>query len=143
MSGAPRDLTEISKLAEDVTASLVDSLERHALGLQKHRRSHRHGTLAPAQIRALRKILGLTQGTLANQIGASRLSVTSWETNNRNPNRTYSQRLRRLASLNGIDADQLSDEGYVRQNLKARVTMEPMKVVLEKLERVVAETTRL
>lgn len=142
MSGAPRELTELSQLQEDITASLVDSLERHTLGLQKRRRRFHHLPVNSAQLRALRKVLCVSQTVMAKQLGTSVTTIQFWENNRRVPNRTFTQRIRKLATFNGIDLEHLDDPDYYRQQLNAHVGLEPVKVTLERLERVVMEAEK-
>jgi DNA-binding transcriptional regulator YiaG len=137
MSGAPRDLTELSELTEDVKSSLVDALQRHSIGLQKRRRRVHHDPPTATQIRALRLLLGMSQTAFGHQLGASREGVAAWESNRRKPDRQFTFKLRRLAAINKWEIDSLSDPDYYDKQVRARVMLEPSRMVLERLEKAI------
>lgn len=65
-------------------------------------------------IRALRKLLGLTQGRFAAQLDVVLMCVYQWEHRIRVPNRFYAAKLRQLATMNGVAIDLLDQEGYFK-----------------------------
>ena len=81
--------------------------------------------------------MGMTRSTFAGQIGAAAIAVQFWECNRRLPNSKFNDRIRRLAELNGIDVEQVTDQDYYHAKLEMHVGMEPPRVALEKLERIV------
>lgn len=141
MRGVPDPLIQLEELKEDVAAALVASFQRH-LGKApgQRRRRGRHLYISATQIRALRHILGLSQRFFASQLGLSgTVSLQSWEHGRRRPNRVFTQRIRKLATFNGLDIEKLEDKDYFDSQLHMRISMEPIKVTLEKLERVAAQ----
>jgi len=81
-----------------------------------------HNPPTSEQIRALRQLLCLTQGSFANQLGVFNWSVVArWEHGSRQPSKLMTIKLRELAAMNDLDMEKLTDPEYYQSNLEVKI----------------------
>ena len=78
----------------------------------------------PEMVKGLRRVLGLSQPALGDQLGATALGVSQWETGRRIPNPKFTALLHQLAEMNRLDFDRLNEPAYVKEQAEVRVFVE-------------------
>lgn len=84
--------------------------------------------IAAEAVLALRQFLGITQESLATQLGVRSLAVSWWECGRRSPAPAYAAKLRALAEMNGVDLDRITNARYYKSLARVQVYTESVKV---------------